>query len=125
MEREYNMTYRKIVSILSISMFIIIVYWAFVKPQFSTKRASFNGIVVSITKKKRSGSYDVRLKDGLINYVFIYYFMMDTFDIKVGDSVFKKSNDETLYVKTKETGEIKPANEQDFLVPPGAKTYDR
>ncbi|MEJ8819927.1 hypothetical protein [Lacibacter sp. H407] len=119
------MTYKKIISFLSLSLFIIIVFWAFVKPQFSTKKASFNGTVVSITKKKRSDAYDVRLKDGLINYVFIYNFMMDTFDIKVGDSVFKKSNDKILYVRTKETGEIKPANEQDFLVPPGAKTLDK
>lgn len=51
--------------------------------------------------------------------------MQDTFDIKVGDSVFKKSDSETLYVKQQETGLVKPANELDFLVPPNAKTFEQ
>jgi hypothetical protein len=118
------MAYKKISRVVSLLLFAVIVYWAFIKPQLTTKRSSFNGRVISITKKKRSGAYDVRLQNGDTNFVFIYNFMQDTFDIKVGDSVFKKSDSETLYVKQQETGLIKPANELDFLVPPRARTFD-
>lgn len=119
------MTYKKISGVVSLLLFAIIVYWAFIRPKLTTKKSSFNGRVISITKKKRSGSYDVKLQNGDTNFVLIYNFMQDTFDIKVGDSVFKKSDSETLYIKQFETGLIKPANELDFLVPPRAKSFEK
>ena len=115
------MTYKKkIIVAVFFTAFIVLIYFEFIKPQFDTKKAEFDGVVEAIIKPKRTGSYLLKLKKD--NFTFSFYYGLNSFfDIAIGDSVFKKADSEILYVKSFKDGIIRPAKDQDFLVPPRAK----
>ncbi|MEJ8819933.1 hypothetical protein [Lacibacter sp. H407] len=114
------MGYKKIIWTIFFLLFVLVIYFEFIKPHFDTKKASFDGVVIAITKPKRTGSHLIKLmKD---NFTFSFYYGLDgTSDISIGDSVFKNSESETLYVKSLKDGLIRRAKDQDFLVPPRAR----
>ena len=106
---------KKYLSIASIFLFCILIFWFFIKPRFDTKKASLAGEVVSITKMKRSGDYIIELKENNKSRFINYTFVNDNFDVQVGDSLFKKT-DSDLFVKSKVDGVTKLANDQTVLI---------
>ena len=106
---------KKYLSIASIFLFCILIFWFFIKPRFDSKKASLAGEVVSITKMKRSGDYIIELKENNKSRFINYTFVNDNFDVQVGDSLFKKTGSD-LFVKSKVDGVTKLANDQTVLI---------
>ncbi|WP_407527718.1 hypothetical protein PDL71_07865 [Lacibacter sp. MH-610] len=115
------MTYKTVLSILGLSLFIAICYFMFIRPWITTKSSSFSGRVISIAKQKREAGYLITIREEKTEFAF-YYSFQNNFDIEIGDSIFKNTNSKILYVKSLKDSIIREANDQDFLVPAGART---
>lgn len=100
---------------VSIAIFMFFVYWSFSKPKFDTKNASLYGEVISIMERTRGAGYDIEVKENgnkrRINYAF-----RNVFDIHVGDSLFKQTDSEILYIKSKADSIIRMANDQGYSI---------
>ncbi len=101
--------------IIAFSLFGLIAFWLFIKPIFDSKMETLAGEVVSITKMKRSGDYVIELNERGKPRFVNYSFFDNNFDIRVGDSLFKQSN-EALFIKSKEDGIMRLAIDQNVLI---------
>jgi hypothetical protein len=115
------MSNKTVISILLFCAFIIVCFFELIKPRFDSKESSFSGRVISIEKFERTGGCYITLRETTTKFSF-FYACNQVSDISVGDSVFKTSSSEILYVKSVYDGIIRIANDQDFIVPRRART---
>ena len=101
--------------IIALSLFGLISFWLFIKPIFDSEMETLAGEVVSITQMKRTKKYVIELNESGEPRFVNYTFFNDNVDIRVGDSLFKKSNG-GLFVKSREDGIMRLAIDQNVLI---------
>lgn len=110
---------KKYFSIVSIAIFIGLVFYLFILPKIKSKHYALDAIVISISPpSKRSGTSEIQLKDVAgIRYLY-YTFLNSVEDINIGDSLLKTANNKTLFVKSKKDSIIREAKDQNYLLGP-------
>lgn len=107
---------RKYSTVISMLLFILIVYWFFIKPKFDSQKIELTGEVVSIgPESKRSGTNLVEVKEKTTTKYVHYSFVNGVIDIQIGDSLLKKPNS-NLFVKSKVDGITRLAKDQSPLI---------
>lgn len=110
---------KKYSAIITVIVFIMIVFYFFVLPKIKSKQYSLNAVVFSIgPESKRSGTREIQLKEGSTTRYLYYTFLDNVRDIAAGDSLIKAANSITLFVKSKKDGILRVARDQDYLLGP-------
>jgi ABC-type dipeptide/oligopeptide/nickel transport system permease component len=110
---------KKYSAIITIIIFILIVFYLFVLPKIKSNNYSLNAIVISISpESKRSGKSEIQLKQESTSRYIYYTFLDNAPDITVGDSLIKSLNSKILFVKSKKDGALREARDQDYLLGP-------
>lgn len=115
------MAKKKFTGIIIFFVFIVVCLYEFIMPKFNSKKATFSGKVISIEKFKRTSGCYITIREATNKFSF-FYACEGVSDISIGDSIYKSSSSDLLYVKSVNDGIIRIAKDQDFEVPRRART---